>query len=84
MQVLFTKDITDPTGAKATLVNMRLVIMDISQYGDFDPLPVLPEMEWQIKMEVLKLLGAEVVSDKIVDPGHKEQNGVPIPAQAQT
>jgi hypothetical protein len=83
MQILFTKDLTSPDPANPTTVSMRLVIMDISLYGDFDPLPILPEMEFQIKIQVLKLLGEEPVSDKIVDPGTKEQKGVPIPQQAQ-
>jgi hypothetical protein len=84
MQILFTKDLTSPDPSNPTTVSMRLVIMDISQYGDFDPLPILPEMEFQIKIQVLKLLGQEPVSDKIVDPGQKEGKGVPIPQQAQT
>lgn len=84
MQILFTKDLTSFDPANPTTVGMRLVILDINLYGDYDPLPVLPEQEWQIKKEVCAMYGAEIVSDKIVDPGHKEQKGVPIPQQAQT
>lgn len=84
MQILFTKDLTSPDPLNPTTVSMRLVIMDIAQYGDFDPLPILPEMEFQVKINVLKLLGEEPISDKIVDPGTKEQKNVPIPQQAQT
>lgn len=84
MQIFFTKDLTSPDPNNPTMVSMRLVIMDIAQYGDFDPLPILPEMEFQIKIQVLKLLGEEPISDKIVDPGQKEGKGVPISQQAQT
>lgn len=84
MQILFTKDLTSPDPSNPTTVSMRLVILDIAQYGDFDPLPILPEMEFAIKVQVLKLLGQEPISDKLVDPGQKESKNVPIPQQAQT
>lgn len=80
--IIFTKDLTIPN--ETVTVDMRLVIMDISQYGDYDILPVLPEMEWTIKAEVLKLYGAEPLADKLVDPGVKESKGVPINQQKQS
>lgn len=80
--VLFTKDITVP-GENVT-VDMRLVIMDISQYDDFDILPVLPEQEWQIKQEVVKLYGGEPIPDKTVDPSVNEQKNVPVNQQKQS
>lgn len=82
-QVLFTKNLSTPNPNDPLKVSMRLAIMDISLYGDFDPLPVLPEMEWQIKQQVCAMYGAEVVADKIVDPGRKEQKGIPINQQNQ-
>ena len=84
MQIVFTKDLTSPDPTNPALVSMRLVIMDISQYGDYDPLPILPEMEFQVKQEVCKMYGALIPSDKIVDPGHKEQHGIPTEQQTQT
>lgn len=84
MQIVFTRDITGPDVNNPVTVSMRLAIMDINQYGDYDPLPVLPEMEWQIKQEVCKIYGVLIPSDKLVDAGHKEQKGVPTTQQAQT
>lgn len=83
MEVLFTKDISGPDPDNPTLVSMRLAIMDASQYGDYDPLPILPEQVWQVKKEVCAMYGAEVVADKITDAGHKEQKGIPINQQTQ-
>lgn len=84
MQVVFTKDISSDDPNNPTLVNMRLAILDISQYGDYDPLPILPEMEFTVKQQVCALYGAELVADKIVDAGHKEQRGIPINQQTQS
>ncbi len=82
-QVLFTKDLTTADPNNPLLVSMRLAIMDISQYGDYDPLPLLPEHEWQVKQQVCAVYGVEVVSDKIVDSGRKEQKGIPVNQQTQ-
>lgn len=79
--VYLTKDITVP-GENVT-VDMRLVIMDISLYGDYDILPILPEMEWQIKNEVVKLYTGEPIPDKTVDSTSNEQKNVPIKQQSQ-
>lgn len=80
-RVFFTKDIK--TLFPDVVVAMRLVIMDISQYGDYDPLPILPEMEWDIKQEVYKIYATEVTLGKIVDATAKEEKGVPINEQRQ-
>ncbi len=63
---------------------MRLVVMDVSQYSDFDPLPVLPEQEWQIIQEVYKLYSNQRIPDKIIDSTAKENQGVPLKQQQQT
>lgn len=84
MQIVFTKDISSGDINKPTLVNMRLAIMDASQYGDFDPLPILPEQVWAVKKEVCGMYGTEIVSDKVVDAGRKEQKGIPINQQTQS
>lgn len=83
-QIVFTKDLSTPLGNPPFMVSMRLAIMDITQYGDFDILPILPEMEWPIKKEVIGMFSGEPVADKIVDPGRKEQKGVPLSQQSQT
>lgn len=80
--VVFTKDLTLPN--TPVYVSMRLVIMDISQYGDYDILPILPEMEFQIKQEVVKMYLGEPVADKLVDPGVKEQRSIPVTQQNQS
>jgi hypothetical protein len=80
--VVFTKDITIP--GETVTVDMRLVIMDISQYGDWDILPILPEQEWQIKQEVVKLYSGEPIPDKIVDATTKERKNIPINEQRQS
>lgn len=80
--VVFTKDITVP--GENTTVDMRLVIMDISQYGDWEVLPILPEMEWQIKQEVVRLYSGEPIPDKTVDPSVNEQKQVPVNQQKQS
>lgn len=83
MQILFTKDITNNDPLNPTTVSMRLAILDPAQYGDFDPLPILPEQEFTVKQQVCAMYGAEVVSDKVIDPGRKELKGIPINQQTQ-
>lgn len=79
--VIFTKDITIP-GQEVT-VDMRLVVMDFSLYDDYSILPILPEMEWQIKQEVVKMYGGEPIPDKTVDPSVNEQKNIPVTQQRQ-
>ena len=62
---------------------VRLAILDFSEYGDYDPLPILPEQEWQIKKEVVQLYSAEGISDYLVDPTLKAQQNIPIKQQYQ-
>lgn len=81
LQVVFTKDITIPN--ETVTVDMRLVIMDVSQYGDYDVLPVLPEHEFIIKQTVVEMYSKEPIPDKIVDSAVKEQKNVPIKDQTQ-
>lgn len=82
-KVLFTKDLTQG-GQYTVTVDMRLVIMDISQYGDFDPLPILPEHEFIVKQEVIKLFSGEQVADKVVDSSTKQLQGIPLKDQKQS
>jgi hypothetical protein len=57
--------------------------MDISQYGDYDTLPILPEMEWQVKQEVVKMFSAKKTPDVLVDSSAKEQTDIPVRQQQQ-
>jgi len=82
MDVLFTKDLTNPN--EEVLVTIRLVVMDFSQYDEWDILPLSPEYEFQIKTAVIQLYSGEIVSDKLVDSGSKEQRGVPVDKQKQS
>ncbi|HEV3223869.1 MAG TPA: hypothetical protein VGZ90_13365 [Puia sp.] len=81
MDVLFTKDITTPN--TPVYVTMRLVVLDFSLYGDWDILPLAPDMEFQIKNEVVKLYSSEPIADKTIDSGTKEQKGIPLKVQEQ-
>lgn len=80
LDVIFTEDLTTPN--VNTYVTIRLVILDFTQYSDYDPLPLPPEMEWPIKQEVYKLYMNEEIPDKLVDPGVKEGR-IPIKQQTQ-
>ena len=74
MDVIFTKDLK--TLFPNIKIAMRLAIMDISMYGDFDPLPILPEQEWQVINEVYKVYATQVVPDKLVDPTVDESKNI--------
>lgn len=79
--IIYTTDLTQPDPIEVT---MRLVVLDISQYSDYDILPVPADMEWDIVQEVYKLFATEPVADKLVDSGVNEQKGVPVTQQMQS
>lgn len=79
--IIYTKDLTQPDPIAVT---MRLVVLDISQYSDYDILPVPADMEWDIIQEAYKLFATEPVGDKLVDSGVNEQRNVPIQQQQQS
>lgn len=81
-KLVFTKDLTIPN--QTVTVDMRLAIMDISQYGDWDVLPILPDHEWQIKNEVIKLYSQVPIGDRVVDSTTKELQGIPLNQQRQS
>lgn len=81
LELIFTKDI--PQLYPDQTLSMRLAILDITQYSDYDILPVLPEQVWQIKQEVIKLYGGEPVADYVVDSTSKSLQGTPINQQQQ-
>lgn len=80
-KLVFTKDIKQLF--PDVVLAMRLVVMDISLYSDFDMLPVPPEMEWDIITQVYKMYSTQPVPDKIVDATVKENKSVPIREQKQ-
>ena len=80
--IIFTKDIKKLF--PYIKLAMRLVVMDITLYGDYDVLPILPEQELDIKKEVLKLYGMGGVGDSLVDSTTKGQQNIPIREQKQS
>ena len=79
LDVIFTKDLK--TLFPNIKLAMRLAIMDISMYGDYDPLPILPEQEWQVIQEVYKIYATQVVPDKLVDSTAEESKNIPTSQQ---
>lgn len=67
--VIYTQDLTAASPA-ITEVLMKLVIMDIGLYTDYQMLPISAEMQWQVIQEVFKMFSAEPVpADRIDDSG---------------
>lgn len=80
--LIFTKDLRSIS--PDVKLAMRLVIMDISQYGDYDVLPLPPEYEFQAIQNVVQLFMQQPTPDKLVDPSVAEQKNIPIPQQRMT
>lgn len=70
MRVVFNQDLT-LSGTVTPTVTLRLVVMDISQYGEFDILPIPADFEWPVLQAMCKFFGVEPDPNKIVDPGNK-------------
>ena len=81
-KIYFTKDIKQLY--PDVVVSMRLAIMDVSQYSDYDNLPVPAEMEWSIIQEVFKMYSSQPIPDKLVDSSVKESKGMPTQQQKQS
>lgn len=81
MELQFNKDL--PLLYPNKTLSLELLIMDVSQYDDFQPLPILPEQEWLVKQEVIKLYSGVGVADLIVDPSNKQLQGIPLNQQKQ-
>jgi len=82
LELQFNKDIVSLFPGET--LTAELVIMDIAQYGDYDVLPILPEMEWQIKQEVVKLYSGVGITDLLVDSTTKQQQNIPVTQQKQS
>lgn len=81
-EVIFTKDVKSLF--PDMVVAMRLAVMDISLYGDYDMLPILPEQEMSVKEAVIKLFSQQPVGDSLVDSSVAENVGVPVNQQKQS
>jgi hypothetical protein len=68
--VIFNKDLTTENG---TTIYLRLVVMDISQYDDYDVLPLPADMEATIIQEVFKLFSMQMQGAKLDDPSAERQ-----------
>lgn len=82
MDISFTKDL--PALFPSQTLSMRLAIMDASQYGDYDTLPLPPEFEIDVIKELVMLYSQQPTPDKVVDPTVKENKGVPLIQQKQS
>jgi len=80
-KVVFTKNIKSMF--PNVVLAMRLAVMDISQYGDYDPLPILPEMEIDVINAVYKIFTGQPTAGKVVDATQAELKGTPINEQKQ-
>ena len=65
--VVFTRDITVDSPAVENVM-IRLVVMDVSQLDERDPLPIPASMEADVITEVLKIFGVQAPPDNKVDP----------------
>ena len=63
-KIVFDQDIsqTIPT------VMVKLMVADVLSLGDYDPLPITPEMESEVCMMVEQILTKKVMQDKVDDP----------------
>lgn len=81
-KLFFTKDIKSLF--PDVVLAMRLAIMDISQYGDYDMLPLPPEYEWNVISEVYKMYSTQPLPDKVVEGTVAELKNVPLNQQKQS
>lgn len=82
LDIVFTKDIKGIF--PDVVLAMRLAVMDITQYGDWDILPILPEMESQVIKMVYELYASQTTRGAIVDSTIKEDKGIPVIQQKQS
>lgn len=67
MYAIFKDDITQaPNNITAAVV--KLVVMDISQYGDYDFLPIPADMEAPVIEQVFQMLSGQRPPNKVDDP----------------
>lgn len=71
-EIFFTTDLTAGTPA-ITAVLMKLVVMDISKYSDYEMLPLPADMVWSVLTEVYKMFSSEQMPAKIVDSNQENK-----------
>lgn len=81
-EIIFTKDVKSLF--PDMVLAMRLAIMDISQYDDYEMLPILPEQEMAVKQEAIKFFMMEIAPDMVVDVTTDQNKGLPINQQKQS
>lgn len=82
MDIAFTKDLKSLFPTKT--LSMRLAILDASQYGDYDPLPLPPEFEMDVVTQVYQLYSNQPIPDKVVDSTVKELKNIPLNQQKES
>ena len=70
--VYYNKDITTNGDESISEVLMFLVVKDLSQYAEFDLLPIPSSMENDVIMNTYKQLGGQIMETKKVDVVSKE------------
>lgn len=80
-ELVYTKNLTQLFPNET--VSMRLAILDMDKYGDYDILPLPPEYEIDVVTEVYKLYSTQAIPDKVVDSTVKEEKSMPIREQKQ-
>lgn len=80
-EIIFTKDVKSLF--PDMVVAMRLAIMDISLYDDYDPLPILPEYEMDVKNQAIEFFMQEINPDMLVDVTSDQNKGLPAAQQKQ-
>lgn len=66
-QVIFTKNLLAESPAVSEVL-IRLVVLDVSQLTEYDPLPIPADFEIQVITGVLEILGIKQKPDNKVDP----------------
>lgn len=67
LDVIFTTDITKPPN-NITSCTVKLAVMDMSQYGDYDLLPIPADMEAQCVEQVYQMFAPQPAPAKVDDP----------------
>jgi hypothetical protein len=67
LEMIFTQDITQPPLSILQCI-VKLVVMDMNSYGDYDLLPIPADMEAQCVQQAYQLFSGEKPPSKITDP----------------
>lgn len=71
--IIFNKDITDnDEDYRITAVYMKLVVKDLTFYGDFDMLPIPASMEADVIQMTFQMLSGQMPANKKVDVINKQ------------